>query len=83
MTRWPFGSPPGTRIVRPSRLALPDLAGEVLAGILQRPGRSLLTTLGTLIGIATFVAVLGLTATASNQISSRFRIGSTFDPTSS
>ena len=70
--RWPLGAPPGAPVARPSRLALPDLAGEVLAGVLQRPGRSLLTTLGTLIGIATFVAVLGLTATASNQISSRF-----------
>ncbi|WP_153532742.1 ABC transporter permease [Actinomadura macrotermitis] len=37
-----------------------------------RPGRVVLTTLGTLLGVAAFVTVLGLTATASGQISSRF-----------
>jgi putative ABC transport system permease protein len=58
--------------VPPSRLALRDLASEALAGILQRPGRSLLTTLGTLLGVGTFVAVLGLTATASNRVNGRF-----------
>jgi putative ABC transport system permease protein len=40
--------------------------------MLQRPGRSLLTALGTVLGVGAFVAVLGLTATASGQISSRF-----------
>jgi putative ABC transport system permease protein len=63
---------PRPRLVRPSRLAPRDLAGEALAGILQRPGRSLLTTLGTLLGVGAFVAVLGLTATASNRINGRF-----------
>jgi putative ABC transport system permease protein len=67
-SRAPRQPPP----VQPSRLALRDLAGETLAGILQRPGRSLLTTVGTLLGVGTFVAVLGLTATASNQIGGRF-----------
>lgn len=55
-----------------SRLPLPDLVAEALAGVLQRPGRSALTALGTLIGVATFVTVLGLTATAGGQISARF-----------
>ncbi|WP_432068891.1 ABC transporter permease [Streptomyces sp. C10-9-1] len=49
-----------------------DLLSEAVAGMLQRPGRSALTALGTVLGIATFVAVLGLTATASSQIDSRF-----------
>jgi putative ABC transport system permease protein len=73
MTRQPIGpAPTGARILPPSRLAPRDLAGEALAGILQRPGRSLLTTLGTVLGVGTVVAVLGLTATASNQIDTRF-----------
>lgn len=40
--------------------------------MLQRPGRTLLTALGTVLGVGAFIAVLGLTATASGQISSRF-----------
>lgn len=49
-----------------------DLLSEALAGVLQRPGRSALTALGTVLGVGTFVAVLGLTATASSQIDERF-----------
>ncbi|MET8840472.1 ABC transporter permease [Streptomyces rubiginosohelvolus] len=45
---------------------------ESLAGILQRPARSVLTSVGTVLGVGTFVAVLGLTATASSQIDERF-----------
>ncbi|GAA4927384.1 ABC transporter permease [Actinoplanes utahensis] len=59
-------------IVEPTRLSVRDLIAEALAGILQRPGRSLLTCLGTVLGVGAFVAVLGLTATASGQIGSRF-----------
>jgi putative ABC transport system permease protein len=55
-----------------SHLSTRDLAAEALAGLLQRPGRTLLTALGTVLGVGAFVAVLGLTATASGQISSRF-----------
>jgi putative ABC transport system permease protein len=58
--------------VPPSRLSTADLFSEALAGMLQRPGRTLLTALGTVLGVGAFVAVLGLTATASGQISSRF-----------
>ncbi|CRK60642.1 ABC transporter related [Alloactinosynnema sp. L-07] len=49
-----------------------DLASEVVDGVLRRPGRSVLTALGTVLGIAAFVAVLGLTATAGGQINARF-----------
>ncbi|MCX5377323.1 ABC transporter permease [Streptomyces sp. NBC_00091] len=49
-----------------------DLLSEALAGVLQRPARSALTGLGTVLGVGTFVAVLGLTATASSQIDTRF-----------
>ncbi|WP_030457617.1 ABC transporter permease [Kitasatospora sp. NRRL B-11411] len=58
----------------PSRLRLRDLGSEALAGILQRPARSALTTVGTVLGVGTFVAVLGLTATAESQIDSRFNL---------
>ncbi|MGW4898005.1 ABC transporter permease [Kitasatospora sp. NPDC004240] len=58
----------------PSRLGLRDLGSEALSGILQRPGRSVLTMLGTVLGIGAFVAVLGLTATASGQIGEQFSL---------
>lgn len=48
------------------------LLAEALAGVLQRPGRSALTSLGTVLGVGSFVAVLGLTASASSQIDARF-----------
>ncbi|MFE2041969.1 ABC transporter permease [Streptomyces sp. NPDC059477] len=55
-----------------SSLSARDLLGESMAGMLQRPARSALTALGTVLGVGAFVAVLGLTATASSQIDSRF-----------
>jgi putative ABC transport system permease protein len=51
-----------------------DTFAEAVAGIVQRPGRSVLTMLGTVLGIGAFVAVLGLTATAAGQISSQFSV---------
>ena len=58
------------------RSALPvrDLLTESLASLLQRPGRSALTMLGTVLGIGAFVAILGLTATAGGQIDKRFSV---------
>ncbi|MGW0657910.1 ABC transporter permease [Streptodolium elevatio] len=55
-----------------SRFAWRDLVAQALAGMLQRPARSMLTALGTVLGVGTFVAVLGITATASGQIGDRF-----------
>ncbi|MEW1720681.1 ABC transporter permease [Streptomyces sp. NPDC093109] len=49
-----------------------DLWGEALAGILARPVRSALTTLGTVLGITTLVITIGVAATAGNQIVGRF-----------
>ncbi|MEU4092633.1 ABC transporter permease [Streptomyces sp. NPDC026673] len=60
------------RAVPLSVLSPRDLLGEALAGMLQRPGRSVLTALGTVLGVGTFVAILGLTATTSSQIDGRF-----------
>lgn len=61
-----------SREVPKSRLRPGDLVTEALAGILQRPGRTTLTVLGVVLGIGTFVAVLGVAATATGQISKRF-----------
>ncbi|MET7860136.1 ABC transporter permease [Streptomyces sp. NPDC005318] len=55
-----------------SRLRLRDGLGEALAGLVQRPGRSMLTMLGTVLGVGAFVAVLGLTSTATQQIGNAF-----------
>lgn len=55
-----------------SRLAPRDLLIEAVAGILQRPARSVLTALGTVLGVGAFIAVLGLTGTAASQIDTRF-----------
>lgn len=57
-----------------SRLTLRGLAREVAIGLVQRPGRSVLTALGTVLGVGTLVAVLGLTATAQGQVSHRFTV---------
>jgi putative ABC transport system permease protein len=55
-----------------SRLHWRDLTSEAVAGLLQRPGRSVLTMLGTVLGIGGFVAIVGLSQTASGQIGSAF-----------
>jgi ABC-type antimicrobial peptide transport system permease subunit len=55
-----------------SHLAVVDLLGEALAGVLARPARALLTVLGTVLGIAALVATLGISKTAGNQIVGRF-----------
>ncbi|WP_405786572.1 ABC transporter permease [Streptomyces sp. NBC_00029] len=62
------------RLVEPSTFAWRDLLSESVAGMLQRPARSALTALGTVLGVGTFVAVLGLTATTSSQIDARFTV---------
>jgi putative ABC transport system permease protein len=57
-----------------SRLATRDVSAEAVAGIAARPGRAVLTMLGTILGVGAFVAVLGLTATAAGQISKAFTV---------
>jgi len=49
-----------------------DLFEEALAGMFARPGRTVLTVLGVVIGITALVATLGLTRTAGNRIISQF-----------
>ena len=55
-----------------SRMDLRDLCAEALAGIGARPARTALTILGTVLGIGTLVATLGISATAGNQNAGRF-----------
>lgn len=57
-----------------SRFSATDLVSESVAGILQRPGRSALTMLGTVLGIGAFVTILGLSETAGGQVSKQFSV---------
>ena len=52
--------------------AVRDLLDEALAGVAARPTRLILTTLGTVLGIAALVGTLGLGQTAAGQITQRF-----------
>jgi putative ABC transport system permease protein len=60
--------------LQPTRLSWRDVADEALAGLVQRPGRSVMTMLGTILGIGALVAILGFTATAQGQISKQFSV---------
>ncbi|HEY6740136.1 MAG TPA: ABC transporter permease [Actinopolymorphaceae bacterium] len=53
-------------------LRLRDLLDEALAGVAARPTRLVLTTIGTMLGIAALVGTLGLGQTAAGQITERF-----------
>ena len=48
------------------------IMAEAIASLGQRPSRTVLTMLGTVLGVGCFVAVLGLTSTAAGQISQDF-----------
>jgi putative ABC transport system permease protein len=62
----------GVRVGGRSTFPLVDLLNEAIAGVVQRPARSVLTALGTVLGIGSFVAILGLTSTATGQIGKQF-----------
>lgn len=49
-----------------------DLTSEAVAGLASRPGRTLLTVLGTVLGIAALVATVGIAQTAGNRIVGSF-----------
>ncbi len=55
-----------------SSLAISDLLAEVVISLTARPARTLLTAMGTVLGVAALVATLGLARTSGNQIVSRF-----------
>ena len=68
------GAAPREEAGRPPVAAMSwrDVVFESFAGMFARPGRMLLTVLGTTIGLAALVATLGLSQTASQQIIGRF-----------
>jgi putative ABC transport system permease protein len=55
-----------------SRLTWGDLLDEVARSILAKPSRAGLTTLGTVLGVATVICTVGLAQTAAAQVSARF-----------
>ena len=58
--------------VNRSKLSIADLLSEITLSLTARPARTLLTALGTILGVAALVATLGLARTAGNQILTRF-----------
>ncbi|HMS38109.1 MAG TPA: ABC transporter permease, partial [Arachnia sp.] len=63
---------PDSRELPTSRLGWRRWLGEIVLAVGSRPLRVALTVAGTVLGIATLVAVLGLTTSAQGQISDRF-----------
>jgi ABC-type antimicrobial peptide transport system permease subunit len=55
-----------------SHLSWPDLVSEAAVALTARPARTVLTALGTILGVTALVATLGLAKTAGSQIVSRF-----------
>src|SRR6185503_4631164 len=66
------GRPARARSAARSGITARDLFEEALAGMFARPGRTVLTVLGVVIGITALIATLGLTRTAGNRIISQF-----------
>ncbi len=60
------------RSLTKTRMKLTDLMGESVSGVIARPGRTVLTILGTVLGIGALVATIGISKTAGNQIVGRF-----------
>ncbi|ADG75385.1 protein of unknown function DUF214 [Cellulomonas flavigena DSM 20109] len=59
-------------VPRVDRFGVSDLLAEAAAGIGARPGRLVLTILGTVLGIASVVVTVGLAQTAAGQINKQF-----------
>ncbi len=64
----------GDKAFQPPHLGPGDLLAESIAGIVQRPARSVLTLVGTVLGIGTFVAIVGLAQSTNAQISKQFNV---------
>ncbi len=65
--------PPAGRPVEPAdRFRFTDLLGEATADIGSRPGRLVMTIIGTVLGITALVATIGLAQTAAAQIARQF-----------
>ncbi|MBS1848379.1 MAG: ABC transporter permease [Actinobacteria bacterium] len=55
-----------------SKLRVVDALVEAAISTILRPGRTILTGLGTILGVGTVVATLGIVGTANNRISDSF-----------
>lgn len=58
--------------MKATRFSLRDLGSEAIAGLASRPARTLLTVLGTVLGISALVATVGIAQTAGNRIVGAF-----------
>lgn len=67
--RTPLVVPRGAAL---DRFGVRDLLGEAAFGIAARPGRLVLTVLGTVLGIGSLVVTIGLAQTAAGQIARQF-----------
>ncbi|MET4583062.1 putative ABC transport system permease protein [Conyzicola nivalis] len=65
-----WGAPPA--IPRADRFSLQDLLVEASFGIGAKPSRLIMTTLGTVLGIASLVVTVGFAQTAAGQIANQF-----------
>lgn len=79
MTTLPNTTPPDPALsdaeaLPTSRLGWRRWIGEIILAVGSQPLRVALTVAGTVLGIATLVAVLGLTTSAQGQISDRFSL---------
>lgn len=63
---------PDVPFIAASGMTMHDLFRESLAGLFARPGRTALTVFGTVIGLTSLVATMGLSRTAGNRIVGRF-----------
>jgi len=61
-----------TEVHARDRFGVRDLVAEAAAGIGTRPGRLLLTILGTVLGICSLVVTIGMAQTAAGQIARQF-----------
>ncbi|WP_219469449.1 ABC transporter permease [Nonomuraea rhizosphaerae] len=75
MTRLTLAKPPRARLI-PARLGLADVLRVGAAGLSTRPTRVILSALGIAIGIATMIAVIGISASSREQLLRRLdRLG--------
>lgn len=59
-------------VARADRFGFADLLMEATAGIGSRPGRLVMTILGTVLGIGSLIATIGFAQTAAGQIARQF-----------
>ncbi len=59
-------------VARSDRFNFPDLLVEATSGIGSRPGRLVMTILGTVLGIGSLIATIGFAQTTAGQIARQF-----------